>query len=43
MFQSDNGKEFVKSIIEKLLHSWSIDRYTDNTRTPMPFSKSGGN
>ena len=25
IFQSDNGKEFVNSIIERLLHSWSTD------------------
>ena len=25
IFQSDNGKEFVNRIIEKLLHSWSTD------------------
>ena len=25
IFQSDNGKEFVNSVIEKLLHSWSTN------------------
>jgi len=25
IFQSDNGKEFVNSIVEKLLHSWSTN------------------
>ena len=25
IFQSDNGKEFVNSVIEKLLRSWSAD------------------
>ena len=25
IFQSDNGKEFVNSVIERLLHSWSTD------------------
>ena len=25
IFQSDNGKEFVNSLIEKLLHAWSTD------------------
>ena len=25
IFQSDNGKEFVNTVIEKLLHTWSPD------------------